>query len=230
MSALQPFAPDVWTADGPAVGFFGFAYPTRMAVIRLADGGLFVWSPVALTAALQSETAALGPVRHLVSPNRLHHLYLGAWVRAFPAARLWASPGLARKRRDLIFTGTLGDTPPPDWRGEVDQLLFAGSIALSEIVFFHRASRTALVCDLIQHFPRGWFTGWRGWVARLDGIVAPDWGPPREWRASFLDRASARRSLARLKGWQAERLVTAHAPPVTADAAAVIGHAFRWLN
>ena len=35
--SLHAFAPGLYTAGGPTVSFFGFPYPTRMAVIRLAD-------------------------------------------------------------------------------------------------------------------------------------------------------------------------------------------------
>ncbi len=37
---LQPFGPGVWLADGPRTEVIGFRYPTRMAVIRLADGAM----------------------------------------------------------------------------------------------------------------------------------------------------------------------------------------------
>jgi hypothetical protein len=70
---------DIWIADGPTVSFFGFPYPTRMVLARLHDGTLWVWSPVALDDALADEIDRLGPVGHLVSPNKLHHLFLGAW-------------------------------------------------------------------------------------------------------------------------------------------------------
>ncbi len=43
---LEEFAPGLWVAEGPVVSFYGFPYPTRMALIRLSDGGLFVWSPI----------------------------------------------------------------------------------------------------------------------------------------------------------------------------------------
>ena len=108
---LQEFGPDIWVADGPVVPFYGFPYPTRMGVIRLSDGDLFVWSPIGLSPALQREIDALGRVRHLVSPNRLHHLFLPEWKAAYPDARLYASPGLRRKRRDLAFDSALGDMP-----------------------------------------------------------------------------------------------------------------------
>jgi hypothetical protein len=80
--ALQHIGEEIWIADGPKVPFYGFPYPTRMAVIRLADGGLWVWSPVGLDRELRTEVETLGPVRHLVSPNKLHHLFLADWGAA----------------------------------------------------------------------------------------------------------------------------------------------------
>jgi hypothetical protein len=44
---LHPFGDEIWIADGPAAVAAGFPYPTRMAVIRLAGGALFVWPPPA---------------------------------------------------------------------------------------------------------------------------------------------------------------------------------------
>ena len=73
---LLQFGPEIWIADGPVASFHGFPYPTRMAVIRLSNGSLFVWSPVALTGSLRASIDVLGPVRYLVSPNALHHLFL----------------------------------------------------------------------------------------------------------------------------------------------------------
>ena len=46
-----------------------------MAVARLSDGSVWVWSPVALTEELSSAVEAIGPVRHIVSPNKIHHLF-----------------------------------------------------------------------------------------------------------------------------------------------------------
>lgn len=72
---LLQFGPEIWIADGPIASFYSFPYPTRMAVIRLSDGNLFVWSPVALADSLRASIDVLGPVRYLVSPNALHHLF-----------------------------------------------------------------------------------------------------------------------------------------------------------
>jgi hypothetical protein len=46
---LEPLGSNLWFADGGVVSFKGFDYPTRMVVVRLADGGL--WLCLADTAA-----------------------------------------------------------------------------------------------------------------------------------------------------------------------------------
>ncbi|HEY4114405.1 MAG TPA: DUF4336 domain-containing protein [Rhizomicrobium sp.] len=228
-SLLKPLGDNFWIAEGPVVSFYGFAYPTRMAVIRLANRDLFIWSPIGLKPALKAEVTALGPVRYLVSPNKLHYLFLLEWKAAFPDARLHASPGLARKRRRIAFDAELGNQPEPDWAKDIDQVLFGGSWAMNEIVFFHRASRTALFADLIENFHPHWFTGWRELAARLDGIVMPHPGAPREWRLTF-NRERARAALARILAWQPEQVVVAHGEIVRTGGTAFIRKSFRWLD
>lgn len=39
----------LWVAEGAIVSFFGAAYPTRSAIVRLNNGDLWIWSPVKLT-------------------------------------------------------------------------------------------------------------------------------------------------------------------------------------
>jgi len=229
MPRLYPLGENIWIADGPLVSFFGFPYPTRMAVIRLDNGDLFVWSPIALTPKLQAEVEALGPVKHLVSPNKLHHLSLRDWQAAFPQSRLYASPGLARKRRSLHFDAELGDAPERAWARDIDQVRMAGSFAMSEIVFFHRASRTVLFADLIENFRPDWFKGWRGVAARLDGIVTPKGGAPREWRLTFWNRREARTSLTRILAWQPETVAMAHGEIVRGGGMEFICSSLHWL-
>ena len=73
---LREFGQSLYIADGPAVSFYGFPYPTRMAVVRLSDGSAWVWSPVALSDDLADSVNSVGPVRFIVSPNKIHHLFL----------------------------------------------------------------------------------------------------------------------------------------------------------
>jgi len=83
--------------DTDIVDFYGFPYPMRAVVVRLPTGELWGWSPIALSEALRAAVDARGPVGHLISPNKLHHLYLGQWARAYPAARLWGPAATVRR-------------------------------------------------------------------------------------------------------------------------------------
>lgn len=227
---LVPLGSDLWIADGPITRFFGFPYPTRSTLVRLADGTLWVCSPIALTEALAQEIDALGPVRYLVSPNKIHHLFLSDWKQRWPAARLYASPGLARRRRDLRFDAELSDRPDRAWASDIDQVVFHGSVLLEEVVFFHRASRTAIVTDLVQRFDPAAVHGWRGWLMRLDGVVGQGGSTPRDWRLSFVDRRAARRAKATLLGWDPQQVVIAHGACVREGGREVLERALRWLG
>ena len=105
---------------------------------------------------------------------------------------------------------------------------------MDEIVFFHGASRTAIVADLIQAFSdpflRENWKGWRRRAAEIDGITAKHPGAPLEWRLSFLDRARAQSARAKVLGWPAERTVIAHGEWRRSDAHAFLKRALDWVG
>lgn len=230
---LEQVQDDLWVAEGSIVSFFGAPYPTRCVIARLQDGGLWVWSPVALTAALRGAVDRLGPVRHLVSPNKLHHLYLREWKATYPEASLWGPASTIRKCAGLPFRAALEDAPPPEWQGDIDQAWFRGSFAMDEIVFLHRTSGTVMVADLIQAFSDAFLKRhWGFWrfAARLDGLGQRDPGAPREWRLSFLNRAPARAARAKVLDWNCERVVIAHGDWPRTGGHAFLERALRWLG
>jgi len=226
---LEEFGPSLYSADGPTVPFFGFPYPTRMAVVRLSDGSVWVWSPVALTEELTNEVNAIGPVHHIVSPNKIHHLFLNEWADRWPDARLYTPPGLARKKPELRFDDELGDEPDPKWAADIDQVVFRGSFAMEEVAFFHRTSRTAIIGDLIQRHPKSKMSGWKGMLMVLDGLVGEHGSTPREWRASFLRRSPARAARKKVLDWNAERLLIAHGQCAQTKASEIIMAALSWI-
>lgn len=230
---LEQLGGELWIADGGNVSFFGFAYPTRMAVVRLDNGDLWVWSPIAIDAELESEVRALGPVRHLVSPNKLHHLFLPAWRERFPDARLWGTASTIARFPKLGFSGTLTDNAPPDWAGQIDQFHFANSPALDEVEFLHRASRTVIIADLSQPFSEAFlkahWPAWLRWIARRARLTA-DWGyPPPELRFTFRRKAQARAKIERLIAARPERVVVAHGEIARRGGADYLRRAFSWL-
>jgi hypothetical protein len=230
---LQQIDDALWVAEGEIVSFHGVPYPTRSAIVRLEGGDLWVWSPVKLAATLRAEVDRLGPVRHLVSPNKLHHLYLSEWKAAFPDAQLWGPRSTIKKCSGLEFRGALQDEPPAEWLPDIDQAWFRGSVAMDEVVFFHRPSATAIVADLIQTFSDAFLRehwGWYSFLARLDGLTEDQACAPREWRLSFLNRAPARRARDKMLDWGCRNLIVAHGErPGSIDPAFLI-RSFSWLG
>ena len=228
---MEPFASELWLFDGTAVtAAGGFRFPTRMVVIRLPEAsGLWVWSPVALTEDVRRTVDALGPVRHLVAPNTLHHTFLAEWTACYPEAQVHAAPGLTKEVAATTIHSTLADEADPAWAGVIDQVVVRGNRITTEVVFYHRSSATVLVTDLVQQIPRGWYRGWRAMIARLDLMTASAPSVPRKFRLATTDRATAREAIRSILKWPARSLVMAHGAPLTSGAQEALRHAFKWL-
>lgn len=197
---LEPIKDALWIVEGGIVPFFGAPYPTRSVIARLENGDLWAWSPAKLTTELVSQLDRLGSVRHRVSPNKLHHLFLREWKNAFPEAFLWGPRSTIKTMPDLTFREALTDNPPADWAADIDQAWSRGSFAMDEIVFFHRPSSTVIVADLIQALSASFLREhWGGWriLARWGGITDDQASAPMDtpsWQSPFAGSAVSVRS------------------------------------
>ena len=93
---------------------------------------------------------------------------------------------------------------------------------------FHH-SPSSIVTDWVQNIPRGWYRGWRGVIARLDLMSAPEPSVPRKFRLATINRNAARAAMRRILAWEADRLVFAHGSPVDEGGTEVLRSAFHWL-
>jgi len=132
MSGLELFAESVWIAEGPPVRAVGIPFPTRMVVVKLDGGGVWVNSPVSVAAPVRDDIEAIGPVRFLVAPTRLHVWRLEAWHTLYPDAELWRPPQIPGEFKRLPFAGILGDEPPGGWADDLDQLVFRGNLFVDD--------------------------------------------------------------------------------------------------
>lgn len=240
INTLKPVAPDIWIADGPEARMatpFGSDMPlsTRMTVVRLRDGSVWCHSPIAPDETLFREIDALGPVHHLVSPNLLHYASIAAWKRRYPEATAWASPGVreraATQRIEVSFDTDLADTPPQAWAAELDQLRFRGSRVIEEFVFFHRASTTLILADLIENLEREKLSHGMRWLARLGGVLDPDGKAPLDMRMTFAGRRRfARKCFEKIMAWHPQRVILAHGRWYPENGEAELQRAFRWVG
>ncbi|RME71019.1 MAG: DUF4336 domain-containing protein, partial [Verrucomicrobia bacterium] len=72
----------------------GIELGRTMTVARLPDHTLWVHGPTACTSKLRRMIDALGPVRWIVAPNRIHTNYYPEWAAAYPEARFLGTSGL----------------------------------------------------------------------------------------------------------------------------------------
>jgi len=221
---LRPIAEDVFCADRPLrIGPVDIG--TRMTVLRVR-GALFLHSPVPADPATRRAVDELGPVQWIVAPSRVHHLYAGEWKRAYPEARLYGAPGLPAKRNDLDFDAVLDDEPPIGWQGAIDQVVFEGAPAMSEVVFCHRRSRTLLLTDLAMNFrdPRSLWL--KLWILLTD---SRGFGPSRIVRFTIRDRAAARASMDRILALDFDRITLTHGAVLESGGKEALRRAWEWL-
>ncbi|MEZ4262608.1 MAG: DUF4336 domain-containing protein [Polyangiaceae bacterium] len=222
---LEPLVEDVWTASRP-LRFLGVEVGTRMTVVRLPGGGLFVHSPVPLDAPTREAVDALGPVKAIVAPCLFHHLYVADWAKAYPQSSVSACPGLEDKRRDVAWSRVLDDEAPDEWRDALDQVLFGALPMQNEVVFFHRASKTLISSDLVFNLAAHPSALTRA-IAFMIGHTKP--GPTLLERLMIRDREAARAQIGRIAAWEPERVVLAHGEIVASGGAAMVRDGFAWL-
>ena len=221
---LTPLVDDVWT-DTRAAKFFGVECGSRMTVVRLASGGLFVHSPVALDADTRSQVDALGEVRAVVAPSIFHHLHVVGWMSAYPKAHFAACPGLEWKRPDLAWSSVMADQAHPIWAGEIEQVYFSARRE-NEVDFYLPRRRLLIVADAMLNLSTLSDPTTRV-VAKIMGNRAPGVG----WVEPFMvrDRKVARRQVDRMLAWDFDPVVLSHGATLPHDGREALRSAYAWL-
>lgn len=222
---LQQLVENVWV-EQRQLRFFGVETGTRMTVVRLGNGSLFIHSPVPLDPFLKEKVESLGEVVAIVAPSLFHHLSVTQWAHHYPKAKLYCCPGLEKKRGDVRWAAVLGDTPLPLWRNEIDQVHFSTRSIENEVIFFHQPSKTYICADAIFNLTNHPSKLTRV-VARLLGNNEP--GATYLEHLMMTNRSLARQQVGKMVGWGPDRIILAHGDLITENARTVIEHAYSWL-
>ncbi len=237
LNVLKPIDDNIWMVDGPIIEMdfplgAKVRFPTRMVIVRLASGDLWLHSPIEADPALLDAVRELGPVRHILASNSIHYWYVPDWAEKFPDAVTYGPSGLAETaKREIRLDHSFSANAKPEWNGEIQQLLFEGSV-VTEAVFFHVASKTLVLSDLIENFePAKVEKRWLRWIMGLVGILDPDGKMPFDLRMTF--RKNSREFAAnveRMLAWEPEKVIMAHGRPYLENGSAELQRAFRWVK
>ncbi|WP_052055607.1 DUF4336 domain-containing protein [Myxosarcina sp. GI1] len=164
----------IWTFD-QIQGIFYVVVPIRMTVVKLANGGLLVYAPVAPTPECIRLVRELveehGDVKYIILPTISaveHKVFVPPFARKFPNAQIYVAPnqwsfpvnlplswlGFPPKRTQILPT----DSSKTPFADEFDYAIL-GDIDLNlgqfeEVVFLHKRSQTLLVTDAIVSIPK----------------------------------------------------------------------------
>ncbi len=223
---LQQLHDDVWTASA-AQTMLGLHLGTRMTVVRLPSGGLWVHSPIALDDEGHAALRALGPVEHIVAPNLYHHLHVGPMATAHEGSVVHARPRLRKKRADLQIHADLDGSAPHAWGGALQPVHIGGTM-LDEVVFLHPPSRLLISCDLVENFTSCPHLLTRVYL-KMGGIYQKP-GLARPLRLVFRDRQRARAAIDKVIGLPFDGIVLSHGDLIAEGGPDVVAATYQWLE
>lgn len=220
---LRPIAENIWSAEHSFV-VNGVPCTTRMTVVKLNNGNLWIHSPIPVNTALKKQIDSLGLVRDVVAPSLAHHLFVTDFAASYPDAKLFGTPGLAAKRPDISNLQTL-QFGSGIWAPELDFLLFSGMPKVNETVWFHASSATLILTDICQD--------WQGplaWQARIWASISgvrSRFDVPLLIRMLTRDKEAARASAESTLRWPFTRVVVSHNAVIEQEAKEKLKQAFR---
>jgi len=214
-SVFEVVVPDsIWVSERP-VWFGGVRLRSMTTVVRLAGDALWVHSPRAPTDDVCSALDALGEVRWIVVPNKFHHVGTPATAARYPKAVVVGKKSAeARNPQVHVTLGTddaayVGATP------ELVSIELGGVPFLDETVFFHAATGSLIAADLLMSACSRDHWTWR-WAARIWGRYEKPRTPP-DVRWNTRANAAVAESMAQLSELPLQRILVAHADPITED-------------
>ena len=224
---LRQLDENLWVAEMPA-SRAGFEFGARMTVVKLTGGKLWIHSPIELTIELQRQLDAIGEVGYVVSPSQFHYLHLQDFWRVYPEAKYFAAPKFnIKKLPEVKFSARLKDKAEPAWESDLDQIKLRGSALYDEVDFYHRASRTLILTDLLFNMPRD-----RGTVtniyAKVLGVLDRV-APSPSFRLTMRNRTLAQQTVQRILEWDFDRIILSHGEVVESGGKVLFENAFAKL-
>ena len=226
--SLEVFGPDALGLQDYCVRLGGARVNARMTVIKLRSGEILIHSPCAFDASLAAEVAMLGQVAAIIAPGNFHWLHVRSCQQAFPDAATYVCPGVENRAKGLTFEFVLGDVAPLLWADELSQVALQGTRVMREVAFFHRASRTLILVDLVENFTP--VTPGTNLFSRIVFRALGMWnrpGPAPEYRLAWGDKAQVRERMERILAWDFDRVILSHGDIITRDARQVVAQAWR---
>lgn len=225
---LQTVVPNsIWHAE-QSIKFGPLSIITRSTFVKLSDGSIWVHSPIKPTVDLLNQLKAIGEVRHIIAPNKSHHLFFLDFINKFPEAKGYVTEGLELKRPDLEKYTKLTESIAQSWSPDLTGFHVKGIPTLNETIWFHTKTGTLIVTDLLFNFGKS--------TNILSRFIASVLGVNKKMRMSrtmkllVKDNKQLNQVVSEIKKLDIKRVILAHDTIVEQNAKTELIQAFNWLN
>jgi hypothetical protein len=219
---MLPLADGLWIKNYP-LSVLGTQHGRTVTVLALASGKLVVHSMAPFSPQDAAEIRSLGEVGWLVEAMLLHDTYAKLGRDTFPGAPFLGPSGFD----EVVQFPTAPLLPTPaEWAGEIEVVELAGAEHLKEHVFFHIATRTLIVADLVFNF-RPDERGWNYFVHRHIGGMQRYPAMSRIFRFCIQDRAAFRRSIDQIMALDFDRIIVGHGNVIETNGKALLHQALN---
>ena len=184
--ALAPVDSNLWTVTGTIKMPVG-EFERRMSVARLRDGGLVVWSAIALDEDEMARLEAWGRVAWLVIPGDDHRLDAKIWLERYPATHVAAPAGAREKALEVV---PIESTSPDFGDTNVQWVTVPGTREHEAALVIRGAKGTTIVVnDLIANIRHE--HGFTGWMLRMMGFAGDEPNIPGVRRLAMVKDSNA---------------------------------------
>ncbi|BAZ39100.1 hypothetical protein NIES4101_50520 [Calothrix sp. NIES-4101] len=163
----------IWTFE-QIQGIFYVIVPIRMTVVKLDEGSLLVYAPVAPTPEcirlVNELVVEHGEIKYIILPTISgleHKVFVGPFARYFPQAEVFVAPsqwsfplnlplswlGLPSKRTSILPEDSSQTPFAAEFDYEILGAIDLGAGKFAEVAFFHKSSKTLLLTDTIVSVP-----------------------------------------------------------------------------
>jgi len=213
MCQLTEYIKDqIWILEYP-VRFGGMDIFSRMTIIKLPNGDLFIHDPCKIDESVKNEIDIIGDVKFIVAPGNYHHLYVTDLQNIYPHAETFICPGLDKKRPDINFNQILSNEPDPRWSDILDQVFVHGTKYIWEVAFFHKPTKTLILVDLLENIGDDYKHHASILLRFWWKVIFRMWNNPKaapEYQMGWGKKKIVKRGLSKIVNWNANRVILSH--------------------
>ena len=219
---LKKVGVNIWTVSNE-VTFMKMRFISLSTIVKLSAGNLWIHSPVKLTQELKQELEKISeaPIKtlYLIAPNTMHHIFINSYLSDFPnECKIYGPKLLQKKNKELKFEKFLtkdDSNKTWDWSDEIESQFIDGIPLLSETIFFHKKSKTLIICDLLAYVTQA--TGFFGKLYFIFSGLYKKINVNKPVKMMLRDKEKTLQSLENVFKWDFDRIHVCHDTPIEKD-------------